>query len=184
MHLSQVAIPIHIRSNTLILKTIAVGPLQTNCYVIGCPETFQGAVIDPGWDASTILAQAKDAGLTIQYVLNTHAHWDHIGANADVLAATDAQLAIHPNELPLLHQNGGASMFGVSAPRSPEPDMLLEAGQALQIGQIHLQVLFTPGIQQDTSVSTRRRRVSSLTVTCSFATASVAVTCPAVATLC
>ena len=145
MHLSQAAIPTHVRSNTLILKTIAVGPLQTNCYVIGCPETLQGAIIDPGWDASTILAQAKDAGLTIQYVLNTHAHWDHIGANADVLAATDAQLAIHPNELPLLHQNGGASMFGVSAPRSPEPDVLLEAGQALQIGQIHLQVLFTPG---------------------------------------
>ncbi len=129
----------------MILKSIVVGPLQTNCYVIGCPETLQGAIIDPGGDASAILAQAEAAGLTIQYVLNTHAHWDHIGANADVLAATGAQLAIHPNELPLLRQSGGASLFGVSVPRSPEPDMLLEAGQTWQLGQIHLEVLFTPG---------------------------------------
>ena len=42
----------------MIIKTLPVGPIQTNCYVIGCPDTLEGAVIDPGWDAETILAEA------------------------------------------------------------------------------------------------------------------------------
>jgi glyoxylase-like metal-dependent hydrolase (beta-lactamase superfamily II) len=129
----------------LIVKTLAVGPIQTNCYVIGCAETLEGAVIDPGWDAATILAEAETAGLTIRYVLNTHAHWDHMSANADIVASTGAQLAIHPQELPLLHARGGADVWGLAVKPSPEPDVLLTEAQSIQIGHLTLQVLFTPG---------------------------------------
>jgi hydroxyacylglutathione hydrolase len=129
----------------LIIKTLAVGPIQTNCYLIGCTESLKGAVIDPGWDAPTILAAADAAGLTIDYVLNTHAHWDHVSANADVLAATGAQLALHPNDRPLLRARGGADLWGIPVKPSPEPDVELTEGQLLQIGQLELRVLFTPG---------------------------------------
>jgi hydroxyacylglutathione hydrolase len=129
----------------LVIKTLPVGPIQTNCYLIGCSETFEGAVIDPGWDAPTILAAASAAGLTIKYVLNTHAHWDHVSANAAVIEATGAQLAIHPNELPLLRARGGADQWGVPVRPSPEPDVELTEGQLIQIGELELQVLFTPG---------------------------------------
>jgi hydroxyacylglutathione hydrolase len=129
----------------LILKTLAIGPIQTNCYLIGCAETLEGAVIDPGWDAATILAEAEAAGLTIRYVLNTHAHWDHVSANADVVARTGAQLALHPKDLPLLRARGGADVWGLPVKTSPEPDVLLTEGQSIQIGHLTLQVLFTPG---------------------------------------
>jgi glyoxylase-like metal-dependent hydrolase (beta-lactamase superfamily II) len=129
----------------LIIKTLAVGPIQTNCYVIGCPNTLKGAVIDPGWEASTILTEAQTAGLTIKYVLNTHAHWDHVSANADLLEATGALLAIHPNDRPLLSARGGADLWQIPVKSSPEPDIELKAGQMIQIGQLRIQVLFTPG---------------------------------------
>jgi hydroxyacylglutathione hydrolase len=129
----------------LIIKTLPVGPIQTNCYLIGCAETLAGAVIDPGWDAPTILAAAQAARLTIKYVLNTHAHWDHVSANADVVEATGAQLAIHADDLPLLRARGGADLWGIPVRPSPEPDIELAEGQLLQIGELQLQVLFTPG---------------------------------------
>jgi glyoxylase-like metal-dependent hydrolase (beta-lactamase superfamily II) len=129
----------------LIIKTLPVGLLQTNCYLVGCPETLDGAVIDPGGDAPVILAQVEAAGLTIKYVLNTHTHWDHISANADVLEATGAQLAVHPDELPSLRAGGGAALWGISVKPSPEPDVELAGGQVIRVGQIELQVLLTPG---------------------------------------
>lgn len=129
----------------MIIKTLPVGPLQTNCYLVGCPETLEGAVIDPGWDADIILAAAEAEGLTIKYVLNTHAHWDHVSANADLVAATGAPLAIHPQDLPLLRANGGADFWGIPVKPSPEPDIQLQPDQVIQVGTLELQVLHTPG---------------------------------------
>lgn len=129
----------------MIIKTLAVGPIQTNCYLVGCPQTLEGAVIDPGWGAPTILAEAKAVGLKIAYVLNTHAHWDHVSANADVLEETKAQLAIHPEDLPLLRARGGADLWQIPVRPSPEPDIELAAGQIIQVGQLKMQVLHTPG---------------------------------------
>lgn len=129
----------------MIIKTLVLGPIQTNCYLIGCAETLEGAVIDPGWDAPTILAEAEAARLTIKYVLNTHAHWDHVSANTDLLEATDAELAIHPSELPLLRARGGADLWGIPVKPSPEPDIELTEGQVIQVGKLKLQVIFTPG---------------------------------------
>jgi glyoxylase-like metal-dependent hydrolase (beta-lactamase superfamily II) len=129
----------------LIVKPLPIGPIQTNCYIIGCTETKLGAVIDPGWDAPTILSEAESAGLSIQLVLNTHAHWDHMAANAELLAATDAQLAIHSNDLPLLRAKGGADLWQIPVTPSPDPDIMLTDGQTLEIGQLEIRVLFTPG---------------------------------------
>jgi len=129
----------------LIIKTLSVGMIMTNCYLIGCPETLEGAIIDPGGDAPAILAEAQAANLTIKYVLNTHAHWDHISANADVLEATNAQLAIHPQELPLLRARGGADLWNISVKTSPEPDIELAEGHVIRVGNLELQTLFTPG---------------------------------------
>jgi hydroxyacylglutathione hydrolase len=129
----------------LIIKTLSLGPIQTNCYLIGCEETRDGAVIDPGWDAPIILAAVEAAGLNVKYVLNTHAHWDHISANADVLEATGSQLAIHSKDLALLRARGGADLWGIPAKTSPEPDLELVPGRMLQVGTLNLQVLFTPG---------------------------------------
>lgn len=129
----------------MIVKQLPVGPIQTNCYLAGCEETREGVVIDPGEEPERILAEIKALGLTIKYVLNTHAHFDHILANGPLVKATGAPLAIHALDLPLLRQNGGASLFGFDAPPSPEPDLLLAEGDTIFFGTHTFQVLFTPG---------------------------------------
>ncbi|HXV99703.1 MAG TPA: MBL fold metallo-hydrolase, partial [Anaerolineae bacterium] len=83
--------------------------------------------------------------LTIKYILNTHAHFDHILANAPLVKATGAPLALHPLDLPLLRQNGGASLFGFEVSASPEPDLMLAEGDMISFGTYTFQVLFTPG---------------------------------------
>jgi hydroxyacylglutathione hydrolase len=129
----------------VILYTIPVGITQTNCYVVGCEETHEGAVIDPGGHPDRILKTIEESGLAIRYVLNTHCHFDHMGANAAVVAATGAQLALHPAELPILQARGGAAWFGVPVNESPMPDVELEDGQVLEVGTLRFQVLHTPG---------------------------------------
>jgi glyoxylase-like metal-dependent hydrolase (beta-lactamase superfamily II) len=129
----------------LIIKQLPVGPIQTNCYIAGCEETKEGVVIDPGEEAERILAEIKALGLTVKYILNTHAHFDHILANAPLVRATGAPLALHPLDLPLLRQNGGASLFGFEVPASPEPDLALAEGDIISFGTYTFQVLFTPG---------------------------------------
>jgi len=129
----------------LIVKQLPVGMIQANCYIAGCEESGEGVVIDPGDEGERILAEVEAAGLTIKYILNTHAHFDHIMANAHLVEATGAPLALHPLDLPLLRANGGAALFGMEAPPSPEPDIELAAGDIISFGRYHFRVLFTPG---------------------------------------
>jgi len=129
----------------MILRSITVGITQTNCYLVGCKQTLEGVVIDPGGHPERILQAVEETGLTIRYVLNTHCHFDHMGANADIVAASGASLALHPAELPILQARGGAAWFGVPVAESPPPDVELTAGQVLEVGALRFQVLFTPG---------------------------------------
>jgi glyoxylase-like metal-dependent hydrolase (beta-lactamase superfamily II) len=129
----------------MLLRPLTVGVIQTNCYIVGCEETRQGAVIDPGGDGDRIMRVVEESGLDICYVLITHAHMDHIGATAEVVQATGGKLAIHPAEIPLLKMNGGASWFGLAMPPAPSPDIELEEGQVLEVGTLRFQVLFVPG---------------------------------------
>jgi glyoxylase-like metal-dependent hydrolase (beta-lactamase superfamily II) len=129
----------------MLLRSVAVGITQTNCYVVGCQETREGAVIDPGGHPQRILKIIEGSELTIRYVLNTHCHFDHIGANAEIVAATGAPLALHPAELPMLQARGGAALFGVPVNASPMPDLELEPDQVLEVGTLRFQVLHTPG---------------------------------------
>ncbi|MBC8262919.1 MAG: MBL fold metallo-hydrolase [Anaerolineales bacterium] len=129
----------------MIVKMLHVGPLQTNCYIVGCEDTKEGAIIDPGGDAKTILAEVERLGLKTKYVINTHGHFDHTLANKEVVKATGASLAIHAADAPMLTKGGGALFFGIVGKGSPPADTILEEGQALTLGKIKLQVLHTPG---------------------------------------
>ena len=129
----------------MIIHTVRVGITQTNCYIVGCEETHEGVVIDPGGHPERVLAAIEESGLTIRYVLNTHCHFDHMGANAAIVAATGAPLALHPAEQPVLENRGGASWFGVLVQKSPPPDVELSSGQVLAVGTLRFQVLYTPG---------------------------------------
>src|ERR671924_2080501 len=123
---------------SLRILQLPLGPIQTNCFVAGDDDTHDAVMIDPGWDAPQALKALDERQWQLRYVLLTHAHFDHIGAVADVVEATGAPLAIHPQELPLLRQQGGAKALGFDMRPPPEPDVLLEPGQVLEAGPIRL----------------------------------------------
>lgn len=129
----------------MIIIPLPVGLIQTNCYIVGSRETKEGAVIDPGGHPERILAEVERHKLDIKYVLNTHAHFDHTDANGAIVEATEAQLGLHPEDLPILQASGGAMWFGVTANNSPQPDLKLQDGDVLEIGRLRFQVLHTPG---------------------------------------
>jgi glyoxylase-like metal-dependent hydrolase (beta-lactamase superfamily II) len=129
----------------LIVVSLPVGLIQTNCYLVGCEETKQGAIIDPGGHPDRILSEVERHELAIKYLLNTHAHFDHTDANGALLAATGAILALHPSDRGLLAASGGAALFGMQADASPPPGLDLHDGDELQVGNLAFRVLHTPG---------------------------------------
>jgi len=129
----------------MLIKTLTVGPIGTNCYVVGCPETLEGLIVDPGGHAERILAAIREMNLTVKYIVNTHAHFDHVLANAALVEATAATLVIHPDEVPVLQSGGGAHWFGFDADPSPEPGLLVREGDTLPVGRLSFEVRHTPG---------------------------------------
>jgi len=133
------------RDISMIVKGLVVGPLQVNCYLVGCEETKEGIVIDPGGDAPVILSQIHALELNIAYIINTHGHIDHVAANRSIKEATSAPIAIHRLDAPWLisPQGGLALILGVTP--GPPADILLEEGDNIKFGRISLKVLHTPG---------------------------------------
>lgn len=129
----------------MLIVTLPVGLIQTNCYIVGCEETKEGAIIDPGGHPDRILDEVERQGLRIKYVLNTHAHFDHTDANGPIVRATGAVLALHPDDLSLLNASGGAAFFGLHAEPSPLPDLELHDGDEIEVGKLSFRVLHTPG---------------------------------------
>jgi len=135
----------------LIIKTLTVGPILTNSYIVGDESSKEGMIIDPGGDGKRIVDEVRRLGLTIKYVVNTHGHFDHTLANSEVMTAlkilqdSPPALAIHPADATLLAVGGGAAWFGVQADPSPPPDLELNEGDVLTLGDIELEVWHTPG---------------------------------------
>jgi len=119
---------------------------MANCFILGCEETGEAAVIDPGDEAERILSIVSDLKLGLKYILNTHGHFDHVAGNKRMKAATQAKIMIHPLDAPMLSQlSSSASAWGMSAEDSPPPDRTLEDGDRVTFGNITLNVIHTPG---------------------------------------
>ena len=129
----------------MIVKKLVVGPFASNCYIIGAESNKEGAIIDPGAEAEEILKNVKDLGLNIKFIVLTHGHIDHIGALKEVKETTGAEVAIHTDEAESLHERSLATVFGLSYPPPPPPDRLLKGGDSIDIGDLHLLVVHTPG---------------------------------------
>ena len=130
----------------MILETLVVGPLAVNCYIVGDENTREGIVIDPGDDARDIINAIKKHQLHIVAIVNTHAHFDHVGALNEVRSFTGAPFMLHVDEVPILGSvSMSAAMFGMSVPQPKPADRLLREGDQVSAGSIALQVLHTPG---------------------------------------
>ncbi len=129
----------------MILKKLVVGPLASNCYIVGSESNKEGMIIDPGDEAEVILRNVKDLELAIKFIVLTHTHIDHIGALKEVKEATGAEVAIHADEAQALQENSVSTMFGLSYPTPLPPDRLLQGEDSMDIGDLHFLVLHTPG---------------------------------------
>jgi hydroxyacylglutathione hydrolase len=130
----------------MIFKYRETGPLLVNCYIIGDEQTREAVVIDPGGDAEAIMYLLKEDDLKLKAIINTHAHFDHIGGNAQLKRVTGAPLLIHPAEKDLLAgMSGLASQWGMEFEPSPPADGELNEGDLVTLGAVKLSVLHTPG---------------------------------------
>jgi hydroxyacylglutathione hydrolase len=129
------------------IVTFVLGPVQTNAYLIADSETREAAVIDPAWDGDVILAEAQRRGWRIGHLWYTHAHFDHIGGAAAIADRLNPLplVALHPADHALWRMAGGAALFGFNIDPGPEPTIDLFQGQKLRLGQVELEVRFTPG---------------------------------------
>ena len=130
----------------MILETLTVGQLEVNCYLIGCADTGEGAVIDPGGDAEDILQALKKLGIKPKYIICTHGHADHIAAVDEVKKATGAKVLIHSADAEMLTdpQKNLSVFMGANVSLQPA-DQLLSEGDIIELGNVKLEVLHVPG---------------------------------------
>ena len=139
-------------------KTIVVGALETNCYLVYCEETRICAVVDPGAEPERIFPEIYEEGLKPALIINTHGHIDHTGANRDIKDKFGVPLVIHAADGPMLGktQSLELSLF-LGAKDSPPADRFVADGDAIEIGRGALRVLHTPGHTPGKHQPARRR---------------------------
>jgi len=125
------------------IETLVVSIFATNCYLVGCPETGEGIVVDPGAGGRRILEAIERSGLNIRAIVNTHGHIDHTGANGRLKQALQVPLLLPEKEL-ASYQNPGFGLKLIFGKPTP-PDGLLREGEQLSFGERRLEVLETPG---------------------------------------
>jgi len=115
--------------------------LMVNTYIVGDEATKEAVVFDPGGDVDSILEAVNEDSLKVKYIINTHAHFDHVGGNKELQDKTGAPILIHEVESKELEVvNSRASMFGCSAINSNASEFPNE-GDEIQLGSITFKVI-------------------------------------------
>lgn len=130
----------------MIHEILPVGPLQCNCSILGCSETKEAVIIDPGDEGMKILERVVSLGLTVKYILHTHAHFDHVGATDVVHRQTQGTICLHQGD-DFLYQNlpMQGKLFGMEYGNPPPVEKFLVDEEEITFGDHTLQVLHTPG---------------------------------------
>ncbi len=127
------------------MKLLTVGALGTNCYLLGAENAGGIVMIDPGGDAEALLAEADEMAGSVEALLLTHGHVDHIAACAEIIRATGAKLYIHSGDALMVTKPDQywASLVGGCEPC--EPDVEVGDGERLELAGLEITVLHTPG---------------------------------------
>ena len=123
-----------------------VGPLAVNAYLVEHTTSRKALVIDPGDDGKQILAEIAGLGLTVEKILLTHGHFDHVGAVGLLREKTGAPVHLHPADVDrMTGARRQGMLFGLSVPDPPPPDVLVEEGDVVSFGGQEFLVAHTPG---------------------------------------
>jgi len=136
--------------NEVIVHGIVVGAFQENCWVIGNRRTGGAICVYPGGEPDEILAMARDMGVSIKYIANSHAHIDHILGVGAIKEATGAKFLLHPGDLELARGLAptAKALLGMEVENAPPPDALLDDNDDIDVDGLKLKVLYTPGHTQ------------------------------------
>ncbi len=130
----------------MIHEIFPVGPLACNCSILADETRLRATVVDPGEDIEKILAVLKRHHLTVEQIIITHAHIDHVGGAAQLKRLTGAPIYMNQKDLPLLKMmDVQAGWLGVAAPEVAAPDVDASDLLALRIAEQPAQVIHTPG---------------------------------------
>jgi len=125
---------------------IPVGCLETNCYLVYSENSKECAIVDPGADADKIIDMIEKHSLKPIMIINTHGHFDHVGANKDIKENYNIPLLIHPFDVPMLEMvKQTAKLYGIKVDNSPPPDRSIHDGDCIDIGNDSLTVIHSPG---------------------------------------
>ena len=127
------------------ITRLVLGPLQTNCYLVRCPDMGVALVIDPADEADRILEEARTRAARVETILLTHAHPDHIAGLPALRAATGARVLLHRLDVQMLRQYG--RMYGIQPDQLAAflPDVELAGGEKIQVGSLAGTIIATPG---------------------------------------
>ena len=128
------------------IDVFSTGPVETNAILISCSKTRQAALIDApfgsaAWYASKVGPQA----LSVQMVLFTHSHWDHIAEAALLKKQFNAPLFIHEEDAKNLESPGSDGLPLYLPVEGVKADQYLHHGQILHLGELSIEVIHTPG---------------------------------------
>jgi hydroxyacylglutathione hydrolase len=130
----------------MIIETIVVGPLESNCFIIANENTKEALLIDPGDEPDRILELIAENNYKIKYIVCTHAHFDHVSALPEIKKETNAKIVIHRDELDIYkHTRDLAASWGYELDHLPDPDIFVSEGDTLKIGDLKFEILHTPG---------------------------------------
>ena len=130
----------------MILKSIVVGPLEVNCFVLACEDTKEGILIDPGENVPGIVKLIEEDGIEIKEIVATHGHFDHIGRVRSIKEQLGVPFAIHKDDLFMVEGLVEiASWLDIDTDDAPEVDRFIDIGVTITFGRESLSVIHTPG---------------------------------------
>lgn len=126
----------------MFIENIIVGEIEANCYLVGDDKTKEAVIIDPGAEPDKIKEYIKRMNLNCLFIINTHGHIDHIGANNDF----DIPIFIHEKDEPLLyHPEFNLSSLMNNPFKSRKASHLFKDGEFLHVGNLAFETIHTPG---------------------------------------
>ena len=130
----------------MLIEVQAVGPFFKNGFVLGCENTREAVLIDPGDEAPALLAFAERQSLSIRHILLTHAHVDHVTGVAAAKRALNVPVHLHRDDL-FLYESAveSGSMFGLHVEPQPPIDEFYTPGQIIAFGRYEVRPHHTPG---------------------------------------
>ena len=130
----------------MILRTLVLGPIGANCFILGCESTKEAVIIDPGDEAERIKAVVVREKFKVKELLLTHAHMDHVGAVGELKRALGVPIGLHSDDFSLYQQVPlQARLFGLKMEAPPPIDHSLRDGEVISFGEYVLSVIHTPG---------------------------------------